>query len=53
VPLQIHVQTLKTDPGQAFKEFLKAIDILEGETPTSADNCPFCSWHERLKELKI
>ncbi len=53
VPLQVHVQTLKTDPGQAFKEFLKAIDILEGEMPKAANNCVFCRWHEQLKELKI
>ena len=53
MPLQIHIQTLKTDPGQAFKEFLKAIDILEKEMPKSANDCSFCSWHEQLKELNI
>lgn len=53
VPLQVHVQTLKTNPGQAFKEFLKAIDILEGAIPKPATNCPFCNWHDQLNKIKI
>lgn len=52
-PIYVHVQTLKTSPEQAEKEFLKAIDVLEGNMPKSASNCPFCLWHEKLKELKM
>ncbi|KKS45245.1 hypothetical protein A2567_00240 [Candidatus Azambacteria bacterium RIFOXYD1_FULL_42_11] len=53
VPLHVHVQTLKTDPKQALNEFLKAIEVLENKMPNPAENCPFCSWHEQMKELKI
>ena len=53
VPIHVHVQTLKTDPKQAEKEFLKAIEVLENGLPKSAEDCPFCSWHEQLKGLKL
>jgi len=53
VPLRVHVQTLKTDPKQALNEFLKAIEVLENKLPDPAENCPFCCWHEQMKELKI
>ncbi len=53
VPIQVHIQTLKTDPKQAEKEFLKAIEVLESGLPKSAEDCPFCNWHEQLKELKL
>ena len=53
VPLHVHVQTLKTNPEQAFAEFLKAIEVIENKMPNSSFYCPFCSWHEKLKELKI
>ena len=51
VPVHVHVQTLKTNPKQAEGEFLKAIDVLEGEMPKPSSDCPFCSWHEQMKEL--
>lgn len=53
IPIHVHVQTLKTDPKQAEKEFLKAIKVLEGDMPRSDEECPFCNWHEQMKELKI
>lgn len=53
IPIHVHVQTLKTDPKQAEKEFLKAVKILEGDLPKSSEECPFCSWHEQLRKLKI
>lgn len=53
VPIHVHVQTLKTDPKQAEKEFLKAVNILEDSMPESAEDCPFCNWHEQLKKLKL
>lgn len=53
VPMHVHVQNLKTDQKQAEKEFLKAIKILEGDMPESAEECPFCSWHGKMKELKL
>jgi len=52
-PIYVHVQTLKTNPEQAEKEFLKAIGVLEGDMPESAYDCQFCLWHERLKELDL
>ena len=51
VPVHVHVQTLKTNPKQAEGEFLKAIDVLEGEMPKPSSECPFCLWHEQMKEL--
>ena len=53
VPIHVHIQTLKTDPERAKQEFLKAIKILEGNMPAAAPDCPFCLWHEKLKELKM
>ena len=53
VPIHVHIQTLKTNPEQAKKEFLKAIKILEEEIPESAKDCPFCAWHEQMKELTL
>lgn len=53
VPIHVHVQNLKTSPKQAEEEFLKAIDVLEGKMPESSSDCPFCAWHEQLKELKM
>lgn len=53
VPIHVHMQNLKTSPKQAEEEFLKAIEVLESEMPESSSNCPFCSWHEQLKELNM
>lgn len=53
IPIGVYVQTLKTNPEQAEKEFLKAINMLENKMPELSLNCPFCLWHEKLKELKI
>lgn len=52
-PMHVHVQTLKTDPKQAEKEFVKAMKVLNGDMPESAENCPFCNWHRQMSELKI
>ncbi len=52
IPIHVHVQTLKTDSKHAEKEFLKAVEVWEKDMPMSADDCPFCNWHEQLKELK-
>lgn len=53
VPIHVHVQNLKTNPKQAEEEFLKAIDVLEGDLPGPSSDCPFCAWHEQLKELNM
>ena len=53
VPIHVHVQTLKTNPEQAKAELLKSIKLLEGDIPKPSSECPFCLWHEKLKELKI
>ncbi|MDO8574939.1 MAG: PD-(D/E)XK nuclease family protein [bacterium] len=53
VPIHVHVQTLKTNPEQAEQELLKAIKLLEGNIPKPSSDCPFCLWHEQLKELKL
>lgn len=48
----IHVQTLTTHPENAKKRFLNAIKVLEKPIPKSSENCPYCSWFEKVgKEL--
>lgn len=51
VPVEVHVETLKTDPEAALKELAKATEILEGDIPESSETCAFCSWHERMKNF--
>lgn len=53
MPIHVHIQTLKTNPEQAKQEFLKSIKILEEKIPKARPDCPFCLWHEKLKELKM
>lgn len=51
VPIHVHVQTLKTNPKQAEREFLKAVEILETGMPKSSRDCPFCSWYEQVRQI--
>lgn len=50
-PMQVTVKTLKTNPGRVRGELLKAIDILEGQLPKSAPECPFCLYVETVKQF--
>lgn len=53
IPIYVHVQTLKTDPKKTLDEFLKAVAVLGGPMPKPAEDCPFCGWHEQLKNLDL
>lgn len=49
-PMLVFVQTLKTNPENARKNLLKAIEALEGDIPNPAEDCPFCGWYDRVKD---
>lgn len=51
VPVEVHVQTLKTAPEAAEKELEKAIEILEGDIPQSSETCPFCLWQKKVSDF--
>lgn len=49
-PMLVYVQTLKTNPENARKDLLKAIEILEKDIPAPSQDCPFCSWYDKVKD---
>jgi len=49
-PMIVHTETLMTDPGSVEKRIFEAIDVLEGEMPPPAKDCPFCKWYEDILE---
>lgn len=51
VPIEVHIETLKTDPAAALKELSRAIEILENPIPQSSENCSFCSWQKRVNDF--
>jgi len=49
-PMLVYVKTLKTNPENAKKDFVKAIEVLDGDIPKPSKNCPFCGWYDRVKD---
>lgn len=50
-PMVVHVSTLATNPDAAKRKFLRAIDVLESAMPSPSADCPFCSWHSKMKDV--
>lgn len=48
-PMLVFVQTLKTNPENARKGLLEAIEVLEKDIPQPSEDCPFCSWYDKVK----
>lgn len=49
-PMIIHIQKLNGDPEKTKKRIKKAIAVLEKEIPNPAEDCPFCTWYDKVKE---
>lgn len=49
-PMLVFVQTLKTNPENARKDLLKAIEVLDGDIPAPSKDCPFCGWYDKVKD---
>ncbi|MCD6471473.1 PD-(D/E)XK nuclease family protein [bacterium] len=48
VKMIIYVKKIKTNPLAARSRFLQALKILKGPIPKPAENCPFCSWYDKV-----
>ncbi len=49
-PMLVYVQTLKTNPENARKDILKAIEVLDGDIPQPSKDCHFCGWYDKVKD---
>jgi len=49
-PMIMHIEKLKGDPEKTKKRIQNAISILEKEIPQPAEDCPFCTWYDKVKE---
>lgn len=50
-PMLVHIETLKTNPDSVIPRLKKAIEILEGNAPEPAEDCPFCRWYEAFNKV--
>jgi hypothetical protein len=50
-PMVVHIDTLQTDPFRAEERIRKAVEVLEGGIPESAENCVFCEWRKRVNNV--
>jgi hypothetical protein len=48
-PMLVFVQTLKTNPENAKRDLLEAIEFLEKDIPAPSKDCPFCGWYDKVK----
>ena len=46
----IHIQTLKTNPKNTQKRFIKAVEVLKFGMPDPSADCPFCNWYNKINE---
>ncbi len=52
-PMVTHIKKIEANPSAAKKRIQKAIEVLEGNLPDPAEDCPFCSWFETVKQYYI
>lgn len=50
-PMIVHLQNVKTNSQRAKERLFKAINLLEGDIPQPADNCPYCGWYDKISKI--
>jgi hypothetical protein len=49
-PMIIHIEKLKGDQEKTKARIKNAVTVLEKEIPKPSEDCPFCTWYDKVKE---
>ena len=50
-PFAVGIKEVRTEPHKAEETFVKAVELLRADMPSSSDACEFCSWARQVKPL--